>query len=316
MKKFAILIIVAGLIGYGGVKYYLYSQLKNFVANANTALTGKARIDYGSITSDLLNKSVGLEKVNVHYSPTGDDFYIGKISLIMPDYRTLLETENPRTLKEFPESMTVDIQNMRVNLSSNVFDSIVPVGQASSQEATCAIDEPNLVVQLKRLGHTSVSFDSTLGFNLLENYEQLQINAKVAMHGIQTVNFSVTNMIGPNPAVTPLAVFVSPRLVNMSMEVYDDKLTQALLDDCVKTSGQTKNLVIDKQITTMNENMVKNYNVKLSEDMITEIRNYLEQPGHLKIDLSPFEPVELLAMSHYKASDVPALLNLTIQNQP
>ena len=314
MKKFVILILFVALVGYGGVKYYLYNQLKEFVANANTALTGNAKIEYGAITSDLLNKSVGLEKVNIQYTPTGDDFYIGEIDLIMPDYRSLLETENPKTLKEFPQSMTVDIKDMRVNLSSNVFDSMMTSSQAGSNKTKCAIDEQNWIAQLKRLGHSSITFDSTLGFNLLNDYEHLQINALLALHEIQTVNFSVTNHIGPSPAVSPLAVFVSPRLVDMSIEVYDDNLTKALIDECVTASGESKSIVIDKQIKTMNDEMIKKYNVKLNDDMVTEIRQYLDQPGHIKVNLAPFEPVELLAMSHYKAADVPALLNLTIEN--
>ncbi len=47
--------------------------------------------------------------------------------------------------------------------------------------------------------------------------------------------------------------------------------------------------------------------------MLTEYRKFLDKPNELILAAEPRQPLDLKTVKLYKASDVPALLNLTLQ---
>jgi hypothetical protein len=159
-----------------------------------------------------------------------------------------------------------------------------------------------------------VVFDSRASVSFNQDYDQLSFGLHLAMHELQTLDMNIVYDISEKAMNSPLAVFGAPQVVNLSFEMYDDQFTPALIEECATISGLEKTAIIDKQVAQLETMALTQFNVQLSDAMKQQLRQYITDPSHLTISIDPREPVELMAMAHYKSTDVPALLNLSIEN--
>ncbi|MEM9209023.1 MAG: hypothetical protein AAGA61_07245, partial [Pseudomonadota bacterium] len=100
-----------------------------------------------------------------------------------------------------------------------------------------------------------------------------------------------------------------PRLVDARLEYIDDSLDERTSRLC-SARGLSEDEIVTAKLETFNTFGERN-GIVFDEQIVEPYMEFLNGKSSFVLSANPIEPVNLSQIDLYKASDVPALLNIT-----
>ena len=160
---------------------------------------------------------------------------------------------------------------------------------------------------LRRLGYSDVTVDARFGFRT-EGGEVVLESATV-VKDMYTTNIEATVQGAFSPQALAMGAY-RPRLVNARLEYIDHSLDERTNRLCADR-GLSPDEILNAKLETFNDFGAQT-GIVFDDQIIEPFVDYLKGgKSSFVLSANPIEPVNLSQIGLYKASDVPALLNLT-----
>ncbi len=314
IKNILISIIVFGLAAYGGVKGYMYYAAKKDIDQIFTAMEyfsgGELRIDYEHIASSIYGP-VGIRGLRLRLPRYEEEITIKEFSLYERDLKGDLSKGDLPGRFHFK----IDQMTMNTSLITRLQQ------QAEKIRQTNNIKQDDGMRVLKRLGYAGIYETSNdlvaLGYDRLTmtfemdvqidvKQRQVVVHYNTVVEDMGTFNLSV-HMDGVTNNINDAVLGV--KLKEVRFEYIDD----SYMDRLMKVYADQRNMELEpfrEQLVTAFKTDIEQKQIKLSEDSIKNVQDFLKKPNRLILTMYPFKPVGIESIKHYKPGDVPMLLNL------
>jgi hypothetical protein len=323
LKNVLVTLIVVGLAAYGALKLYVFSRAKdNFqqilycagIPRMPADVPKSNIFDYDHISASVFGP-IGIKGLKIRIPPLDEEVNFGEVILTY-DYDGDLKT------CPTPKHINFTIHDLRMNVS--LLDKIAKQKEELRRQGRLGDDAvPDLVsrlgytdlytqsMDLRALGYDqldmNISFDLT--FNPEDKEATFNVHENVKDLGDFRFMITVTGMAkNINSAV------LGAKLKEAKLEYHDASYINRLF----KMFADTKKV----DVTTYRKDIVNGLDsdftskqIKLGQDSIKNLKDFLEKPKQLIVTMYPYEPVGIESIKLYKPGDVPLLLNLQIYTQ-
>jgi len=309
------LVLLVGL-GYGGAKGYIYYKVSEQVDAVIPMMTPYADIQYGGISSTLTGE-LTLEDVSIQISGYHDAIKIGRLGINTPGFLDLLKLSNMSSGSGLakdgpPEYFGLLAENIRIPASADYYRDYY----AENIKALAPTDIRQGGVQcVGKYGYSPRTLKA-LG------YDELVISMSVIMrqadtHFLAEVDLDIVDMVDVEVEVTmagelmqgaSMGMSYQPMLRGMQIKLTDKSLNKRTVKYCTEL-GLTPAQILRAHINAL-QHAGSTVGIEFDKRVIEPYKEYLTAKSTFVATVRPREPLHLAKISHYKPSDVPALLNL------
>ena len=314
IKNILISIMMLGLIGYGGLKFYMYYQAKKDI----DALLAPARVimdvQYDQISSSVFGP-VGIKGLRFRFPKLGETITVGEFKLLSRDnIGKMMNGALPSRLRfrivdlEYNLSLLEKIQK-EAELAAQRRGQPYPHQRNATPEIIKRLGYQDVFEKsndLHALGydHVKMDVDFDLQFNPDTHEAHFKMRGKLADMGDLLFDFSFTDL-SSRVANAVLGV----KIKEMKWHYIDD----GYIDRLLKLYADEQNMELEpyrKLVAAKFEQDVAAKKIKLSADSVKSIKRFIENPKSIIVTAYPYRPVGIESIKHYKPGDVPMLLNL------
>lgn len=321
LKSVVITFVVVGLAGYGALKLYaFYRAKKNFqqilycagMRHVQLNAPPRSRVfNYDHIAASLFGP-VGIKGIKYYIPSLDEEIDIGELVLTY-DYDGDLKT------CPTPKHINLSIQGLSMNVS--LLDKLAK--QRAEYRAQHGLDAEPVPELVSRLGFTNLYAQSTHFHDL--GYKHINMDAsfdltfdkanKAATFDLQgkvnrlgNFNFAITLA---DMAKNINSAVLGVKLKEAKLEYVDDSYVSRLYKMFAAENKQDV-ATYRKQLIAGLDTDLSSRQIKLGQDSINNLKDFLAHPKHLIVTMYPYEPVGLNSIKLYKPGDVPMLLNVQI----
>lgn len=314
IKNVLISTVMIGLIGYGGLKFYMYYKAKKDIDAVFAPIRLFMEVEYERISSSIFGP-VGIKGLRFRIPQIDEEIRVAEFRLLERDLGDDLAKGS------VPGRLHFMIDDLEFNTSllekfeREARKAAIRAGQA---RANTSESVPSIV---KRLGYSNIYKDSNdlraLGYDRVKMDIDFDIRfdpAKKEAHmyfrqnakdmGDMVIDFKIAEMSDNiNSAVLGLKIkeisvhYVDDSYLNRLLKIYADKANMELEAYRAKVVNG-----IDDEINRKK--------IKLSKESISNIKSFINNPQRIIFTAYPFRPVGVESIKHYKPGDVPMLLNI------
>jgi hypothetical protein len=325
LRNLIVALIALTALAYGGTKAYLYYKIKHAWNDLAEMAAPFVEVKRGGITSSLTG-AAGVTDVEI-FLESGESIRIDRIEVLVPNIRYLLQADRaleqlaagPAALNgasaNMPKFVGINVSGVHIDLNSAYmqdFDQLARAGEdVAAAEAGCGDITHFGIAQMREMGYETVKLSvKTLVYpDLVAQSFRVKLDMAIAqMFRLDTdVSFDVPEA---NGYAMPM-----PRLAKLNMVYQDDSLQQRTSALCIKHGAPDLKAFRDGQLATFQAQMHQ-MGMELNPAMVSAYAKFLERPGSLTVSATPPSPVDMAGLKFYKASDIPALLNLSLTASP
>lgn len=321
LKNLLISLIVVGLAGYGALKLYVFYRAKsNFqqilycygVPRQPINAPPRSRLfDYDHITASIFGP-IGIKGVVFRIPPLDEEIDIGEIQFTY-DYDGDLKT------CPTPTHVNLSIHDLQVNVSLlKKYNDMI----AKRRQQLGLADKP-VPELVDRLGYGNLYQESTdfrglgydrldvdMSFDLAYDSQNKTATATIGekIKKLGNFTFSVTMA---NLAKSIDSAVLGVKIKEAKLEYHDNSYVNRLF----KIFAAQNNMDVSAYRKQVIGNLASDLNsrqIKLGQDSVNNLKNFLSDPKQLIVTMYPYEPVGIESVKLYKPGDVPMLLNLQI----
>jgi len=320
IKNIFISITMLGLVGYGGLKLWVFYKAKEdfqqllYCAGMPRMPASAPKSDY--FQYDRISASVfgpiGIQGLKIRIPDIDEEISFGEI---------LFTFEHDGDIKTCPtpRHVNLSINNLRMNVSL-----LEKLEKQQEEMVARGYKKPDSVPEvIRRLGYadiykrsndlralgydeivTSISFD--LLFNAKDKEARFEVSQSMQDFGDLTMMFKVADMSQRLDSAV-----LGVKVKEAKIEFKDDSYIERIL----KIYADEENVKLDdyraKVIASL-EDEITGKEIKLNKDTIASLKTFIKNPEKLTITMYPYKPVGVASIKHYKPGDVPMLLNLQV----
>ena len=314
IKNILISIIMMGLIGYGGLKFYMYYQAKKDIDTLLAPARVMMDVQYDQISSSVFGP-VGIKGLRFRFPKLAETITIGEFKLLSRD--NIGKMMNGA----LPSRLRFQIKDLQYNLS--LLEKIQNEARLEAERRGQSYPhQKNTTPELiKRLGyqdvfeksndwralgynHVKMDVDFDLQFNPDTQEARFKLHGNIEDMGDLLFDFSFTDLTS-QVANAVLGV----KIKEMKWHYIDD----GYIDRLLKLYADGQNMELEpyrKFVAAKFEQDVIAKKIKLSADSVKSIKSFIENPKGIVVTAYPYRPVGIESIKHYKPGDVPMLLNL------
>ncbi len=316
VKNLLISVVMIGLVGYGGLKFYMYYKAKGLItdvlacAGMPQGATNSLLFDYKMLSVSVFGQ-VGIKDLSFHNPVLDEDISIDEIRLEKLDYEGELKS------CPVPERLFIVIDGLRMNVS--LLEKMERMEKQVRQKHNIKTqDKPQII---RRLGYQSV-FDRLDDYRDL-GYDQLVMDLEfdVKLDSAKkeaTIRFkqSIEDMGDTEMEFVFAGMAKTISTAILGVQVKEAKIVfrdDSYMDRLIKLYAEENNTSIDeyrKQLIVRIDKDIASKDIKLSKESIENIKSFIQKPDRIILTAYPFRPVGIESIKHYKPGDVPMLLNL------
>lgn len=319
MKKLIIAAILLAAIGYGGSKLLLHNKVENSVDQAVVMMAPFVNVSYDGVSSTM-GGELTVDTVEAQINDFNDPISIDRIGIDTPSYFSLLNLAdmadsvgNPDDA--IPEYFGFIAEGIRMRVNADYFTFMHKELQKAVNETDA--DEPAAVCTgkygfspntLEALGYSEQVVSVAAYFR--REPANYSVSLTSAVEDMWSINAELTlagNMItelsqGPR---------ARPRLRELRIEYVDQSLNQRVADYCGRL-GLSGDEVIAAQLDKLAQ-IGRSLGIEFDEYVIEPYTEFVGGKSTFVVTAKPGEPISLSQIGLYKASDVPALLDLSAE---
>ncbi len=313
MRNFLIFIVILGLIGYFGSKWYMHNEVSKGMDMAILMMSPYAKVDYDGVDSTLTGE-LTIEGLRVRVNGYSDDLYIDSLGIDTPSIFSLMELGEVVQMqsRDFPEYFGFMINGLQVPVDADYFQDLYGFmlqarGLSGDMSAAdeCTGKYGFSPSTLSALGYR----DQVLSMAMTIRDEKMQysLDFDVSMAEMWDMNARI-NLDGNVMNEMAKGLAYQPRLREMHIEFTDLSLNERVARYCKQrglSDAETMNAQIDAFKFVGQEN-----GIEFDQYMIDPYREFLMGKSTLVVTAKPNNPIAFSQIDLYKPEDVPALLNL------
>lgn len=313
MKNFLIWAVVIGVVGYGGAKLYLHSQVSDAMDMMVLMMSPYAEVEYDGVGSTLTGE-LTIDGVRVRVDGFSDDLYIDRIGIDTPSFLSLLDLSDVTTMRfnSVPKSIGFLVEGLRMPANADYYQTLYDfslqargITDASGPAAECAGKYGFSPAALTALGYDEQVMDMTMTVRDEETRFSFNVNISVEEMWDMDVDVTLADSIMSGMMQGP---GYRPKLRDMRVEYTDRSLNERVNRYCGQlglSAADTLRAQIDSFKFVGESN-----GVEFDQYMLDPYKEFLLGKSTLVVTAKPHEPIALSQIDLYKPSDVPALLNL------
>ena len=313
MKNLIIWAILLGGVGYGGAKAYLHSEVGDAMDMVVMMMSPYADVEYDGVRSTMSGE-LTIEGIRVNMHDFRDELRIDRMGIDTPSFLTLLEMNDYISMQHesVPDYFGFLVEGVHIPTGADYFTELYEFSldyrdadDAADPAAACTGKYGFSPVALTALGYTEQVFSMATTVRNTEG----TFSFEVAM-GIEDMFDLDANLILAGDLQTEVYKGSSyrPRLSALTIDVTDRSINERVQKYC-KKMGLSEEQTLIAQMEAF-KYVGESYGIEFDEYMLVPYEQFLNGKERITITAKPNSPIAMSQIDLYKASDVPALLNL------
>ena len=319
MKNLIIVVVILAALGYVGSKLLLHSKVEKGVDQAVVMISPFVNVKYDGVSSTM-GGELTMDTVEALINDFDDPITIDRLGIDTPSYFSLLDLAdmannagNPDDI--IPEYFGFIAEGIRMPVNADYFRFMHQELQKVVKETD--VDEPAAVCTgkygfspetLEALGYS----EQVVSVSTYFRREPLNYSISVTstVEDMWSINAELT-LAGNMIAELSQGPKARPRLSALRIEYVDQSLNQRVADYCGRL-GLSGDEVIAAQLDKLAQ-IGSSMGIEFDEYVIEPYTEFVSGKSRFVITANPVEPISLSQIGLYKASDVPALLDLSAE---
>ena len=310
MRNLLVAVVVLGVGGYFGAKYYV--QYKT--ARDLDALLAQARpfvdVEYEQVVATMSGE-LRVENVLVRMPQFDDELTIDSVGLQTPGFMFLLGFDQSKA--KMPEHLGVALTGLRMNADADFMRALDKLQKASTADVEltladrCATSYGLTPAMLKQLGYHEIVADLRLGFRRQGTQVVMSFRLAVADMYDVDVELALDGIADP----TEMVRGARPMLAGARVDYVDRSWNGRVMKYCNELDVPAED-VLAAQLREMHA-LARENGMELDALITQPYTDFLLGKQRFTLIAQPLKPVDLTQLSLYKPSDVPNLLNLSAE---
>lgn len=319
MRNLIIGVIILAVVGYGGSKLLLHNKIENGLDRAVVAVSPFVNVSYDGVSSTM-GGELTMDTIEARITNFNDPITIDRLGIDTPSYFSLLKLadiadnmQNPNDV--VPEYFGFIAEGIRLPVKADYITtmhqeikSLVTEADADKPAAICTGKYGFSPETLEALGYTEQVVSVATYFR--RNTASYSVSVTSSIEDMWSMNAEFT-LAGNMIAELSEGPRARPRLSAMRIEYIDQSLNQRVADYCGRL-GLTGEEIMAAQLDKLTQ-IGKSLGIEFDEYVVAPYTEFVGGKSRLVITAKPVEPVSISQIGLYKASDVPALLDLSAE---
>ena len=319
MKNLIIGAVLLAAVGYGGSKLLLHNKVENSVDQAVLMMSPFVNVKYDGVSSTM-GGELTVDTIEAQINDFSDPITIDRLGIDTPSYFSLLNLAdmadnvgNPDDV--IPEYFGFIAEGIRMRVDADYFRFMHT--QLQNVVSETDVDEPAAVctgkygfspATLEALGYSEQVVSVAAYFR--REPSNYTVSVTSAVEDMWSINAEVT-LAGNMIAELSQGPRARPRLSALRIEYVDESLNQRVADYCGRL-GLSGEEIVAAQLDKLAQ-IGSSLGIEFDEYVIDPFTDFVGGKSRLVITAKPVEPISLSQIGLYKASDVPALLDLSAE---
>jgi len=320
--RFLKLLLILPVLGYGGLKAYVWYDVKSNVDNAIVTVAPFVDITYDSIFSSLLDGVVGITGVVIRPKMTSDEFTIQEMNLSALTIFDVFMLGSRFKDGELPEYIGFEMKNVNIDVDSEIF-AMLDNMQAQAAESQTS-EDPLLIERMDALAcgdveKFGINEFSAMGYNPLNldvavkvEFEKASGQAKIDMRikdrDLYSVNFTMQTGFDLHQIKSAGLQPVEPEISEMKIEYTDTGYYKLRNKYCAQQSEGS----IEQYVNANIAQLAAELGATFPQKTVDAYRQLMMSGGNFTISLNPTEATMLSGLEFYKTADILDILGMEI----
>ena len=309
-------LVIAGL-AYGGIKAYLYYNLKNEMDQLARQFSLFGQLEYGGLSSSL-GGSLSVHDLKLRVHGMDDELRISTIRYQTPNLWYLLQDSKQLEQGRIPQQLSLSIEGLTLELFGEFTDRFEEmVSQLNFQlhgvNPLCGGRLFFGPSEWRSMGYEEISGDMHIG------YRFDPANARIVIDVTSTTrDMAAVQMQGFIEGVsdTSFMSFIQPgsqpRLGRMTLNYTDQSYTRRQVEYCAGLSKLEVNEYIAAEANQKPVYYGYLWGIVPGPGLLQAYRAFLGNPGKIDLSFELPESVTPETVNLFKPEDIPGLLNLKL----
>jgi hypothetical protein len=319
VKNLVVTVILVGVLGYFGAKFYVHHEVGSDLDAALAMVRPFADIQYAGVSSTL-GGELSIDGVSARFGSFRDRVEIDSVSLVTPGFWHLLKLSDMGQQMagsdgSIPDALGFAITGMRAAVTDDFMKALSKAAREDAPEvdeedaaAECVGKYGFSMATLRRLGYNDLVISLSMGYR--QEGGRVVVDMWADLEDMYAIKIDMTL----DGAMTPQALVSGnyrPRMVDGRLEYQDYSLIERTRSLC-RRRGLSDDEVLEAQLDAFQAAGMES-GIAFDEYVLVPYQKFLSGGSKFVLTAKPNEPISLSQIDLYKATDVPALLNLSAE---
>lgn len=316
MKSLIVWVVLLSGLVYGGAKAYLHNEVGNAMDMATMLMSPYADVEYSGVRSTMTGE-LTIENIHIKLHEYRDSIEIDRIGIDTPSFLYLVDMGDYMRMQGdgIPDSFGFLVEGLRLPTNADYYDDLYKLtaesrgvpNQAESYDAaaSCTGKYGFSPDTLMALGYTEQVF--SLAMTVRNNGGRFMLDVASDVDDMWEVAAEL-ELAGDLMTELMKGRSYRPRLSNLAINYTDRSLNGRIRKHCKKL-GLSDEEIVAAQLEAF-KFYGKTNGIIFDEYVLGPYLDFLNGKDTISITANPNDPIAMSQIDLYKASDVPALLNL------
>lgn len=315
LKIFIAIVVLAGA-GYGGVKAYIYKQVKAFMDAVVLSTAGVIGIEYGGITSSLKG-TIGIEDLRIKSKDIDDEIRIGALLLNAPNLRYLMDAQEEIANNSFPRTMSISIRALEMNTSGGLMKLVGDASNAISRSYGINDDNPCESPDLyhfmhyRTVGYDKLVLDVDFGYEWLRESNRVRVFSSDRDRDGNGFDIDTTVTLPDTSTPDKLAKFKT-RIVENRIVMHQKGLNKRVADFCAQQKQVDAATYAAAKASAPDKHFENKWGFVPGAGLRAAYQQHLLSGDSITLVMKPNNPVHPDDFGFYTSADLVKLLNLEV----
>lgn len=305
------LLVVACLVGYGGLKGYLYYQVKAGVDRIVRQLQPFASVRYEEVGTGLgLSGVVTVEGISIIPNGAVEVVRIGALELVGDDITFLLKMVGGLKLEEPPEQLRMTAYRVELPLDEGFLVGVSDEDEAA-RPAPCSLGGILRHSGLEQLNYPVTLADMQMGYRLRTITSELAVDFSYRLHGVEALRLEFT--LSGVTAAGALMAGTMPQLSSGLMTYqFASDYTRGMVNYCANVAGMTPAAFLKQLFSIDDTGYADSLGFVPGAGIRTALSRMVGQSAEAKVMINPVAGVDLFTLSTLPPEALIEQLGLTL----
>ena len=322
MKNLVVTVILVGVLGYFGAKFYLHHEVSSNLESAISLVQPFADIQYQGVSSTMWGE-LSVDGISARFGNFKDRLEIDKVSIITPGFWYLLNlgdmgqrmTDDDAAL---PESFGFAIEGLQAGVSDDFMKAFSKAALQAAPEimeddvaGKCVGKDGFSMSTLKHLGYHEIVMSMSMAYH--QEDEKLLFNMWADLEDMYAMQIDLTFDGIMTPDALARGTF-RPRMIDGRIEYEDYSIIDRTKKLCRRQGWSEQEMIAAELDAFRAAGMQIGIAFDEFDEYVMEpYEKFLSGGSTFILTASPTQPINLSQINLYKPTDVPALLNLSAE---
>lgn len=309
--KYVIAAVLVALVAAVGItKLTLHFRVKAGLDRFVEQLSPIASVSYDGVHSGL-DGSIGADDIVIRPYQLGDEIHIDQVRFQVPNVFILFGLEEQIKNDEFPESMTMSIQGLRIETDGELIEALAKnstVNWFGLPWDTLACGDVKVFSgeDLRAMGYTEIVQDMSMEYRYLANEGSVRLTMDIRSEEAQRLNLELN--LEDTAAVRSLAATqgAQPRIKAFSLLIEDLGLNSRRNAFCEAITDQSD---FPSRHANQLATAMLQQGIEPSAAVVEAYEGFVRNGGSVRLDIEPTQPINPMEAAFWSPKDLSRVLS-------